>query len=299
MLDIGIVGLKNSAPFIGALAELSAFNLKGIYDPCLLMDRCRQTDFNVFQSFDDLCNQCQCVIFCIDDNLYHPLISEAIRHALDVFVAGVQNYETKQLNSLLMLRDEADSIVHIGHQYIYSDMFQTLRRCCGHPLDIQCRVEKNQSQSMVLSARAELGMVLALVKASVHKVSVNVFSSFSTVPDSIRVRLDFDNGAVGNISIDKFGFSPVHYVKILNYNNIVEADFLQNKVSVINSDNPEYPSVQKLSKHHQSAIERQLMTFYSCIMGGNEVHNNLENEIRTQLACERIHEKLRVNFNLF
>ncbi len=299
MLNIGIVGLKNAKPFIEALSGLSAFSFRGIYDPCLLMDRHLQTDYDVFRSFGDLCLNCQAVIFSIDDNLYHPLICEAIRHSLDVFIGGVHTYQTKELNALLTLRDEAGCVVHIGQPLIYTDLFKALRKHCSRPLDIQCNISKNESKNLVALAHSELGMLLSLVKAPVHKVSVNVYSSFGSVPDTMRVRLDFDNGTVGNVCIARYGLAEEHHVKVLNYNSLVEADMLKGQLLLVDSDSPDVLVRQRLKQSNSTIEQAQLTSFYSCIMGGTEIHNCLENEIRTQLACERVREKMRVNFNVF
>jgi predicted dehydrogenase len=299
MLDIGIVGLKNATPYIDAIKRSSSFNFKGIYDPSLLIENTHTNEFNVFQSFGDLCGDCRAVIFSIDDNLYYPLVCEAIRHSLDVFVAGVQSYQTKELNSLLMLRDEAQTVVCIGHKYIGDDFFAMFRQQCDHPLDIQCHITRSSNNNLVSLARTELSLMLMLARASVHRVAVNVYSSFSSVPDSIRVRLDFDNGTVGNISIDRYGLNSEHTIRVLNYNSIVHADMIARNLMVISSENPDKPIVKGIESDGRTAAEIQLATFLSSMINCSELYNNLENEIRAQLACERIREKMRINFNVF
>lgn len=299
MLNTGIVGLKNATPFINAMNELPEFSFKGIYDPCLLIDRPRQATFRVFQSLGDLCNECDTIIFSIDDNLYHPLVCEAIRHSLNVFLVGVHNYQTKELNELLTLRDEADITLHVGHPFISSQMFKTLWQLCFQPLDVECVIAKDENTNLVWLARTELSLILALMRTSVHRVAVNVYSSFSRMPDSIRVRLDFDNGAVGNVSINRYGCSPVHNIKAVNYNNITEADMTSGRITVINSSSPETTENMAIAPDQYSKLAMQLDTFRICLMNGNEPHNSIENEIRAQLACQRINEKMRINFNVF
>ena len=299
MLNTGIVGLKNAAPFIDAMSELPEFSFKGIYDPCLLIDIPRQESFRVFQSFGDLCSECNSVIFSIDDNLYHPLVCEAIRHSLNVFVAGVQNYETKELNELLTLRDEADCTLHVGHPLICTPMFRTLRQICYHPLDVECRITKNSNTNLVSLARTEAGMMLALMQANLHRVDVNVYSSFSRMPDSIRVRFDFDNGAVGNVSINRYGGMASHTIRAVNYNSIAEAELTGDHITVIKSDSPDTVENLAIKPDHISKLAMQLDAFRCCLMNGNELHNSIENEIRAQLACQRINEKMRINFNVF
>ena len=299
MLDIGIVGLKNAAPYIDALKHSPSFNFKGIYDPSLLIEDIHTSEFNVFQSFGELCSDCSAVIFSIDDNLYYPLVCEAIRHSLDVFLVGVHSYQTKELNSLLMLRDEAQSVVYVGHKFIGDKFFAMLRQQCDHPLDIQCNIIQSSNNNLVSLARTELSLMLMLARASVHRVAVNVYSSFSSVPDSMRVRIDFDNGAVGNISINRYGLNPEHTIRVLNYNSIVNADMIARRFAVIKSDNPETPIVKEMASDGMIEAETQLAAFYSSLMNSSEPYNTLENEIRTQLACERIREKMRINFNVF
>lgn len=299
MLNIGIVGLRNAKVYIETLMHFPSLCLKGIYDPCLLIDRYRKYDFNVFQSFGELCSGCDAVIFSIDDNLYMPLINEAVRHSLDVFIDGVHNFDVTDLQSLLRLRDEAGTIVHVGHPLIYSDIFQTIRRHCGHPLDVECNVIKDETKGLLPLAYAELCLMLALVKTTVHKVSVNVYSSFSSVPDTLRVRLDFDNGAVGNVCVCRYGQSQEHSIKVLGYNSIVEVDLLRRQLVVTNSDNPDEPARQKLKTSDKTVEQMQINAFCTCIMGGTATHNSLENEISTHLTFARINEKVRVNFNVF
>ncbi|MBR2196554.1 MAG: hypothetical protein IJ911_13205 [Salinivirgaceae bacterium] len=299
MLDIGIVGLKNATPYIDALKHSSSFNFKGIYDPSLLIEDIHTSEFNVFQSFGELCSDCGAVIFSIDDNLYYPLVCEAIRHSLDVFLDGVHSYQTKELNSLLMLRDEAQSVVCVGHKFIGDKFFAMLRHQCDHPLDIQCNIIQSSNNNLVSLAQTELSLMLMLARASVHRVAVNVYSSFSTVPDSVRVRIDFDNGAVGNISINRYGLNPEHTIRVLNYNSIVNADMIARRFAVIRSDNPETPIVKEMDSDRMIEAETQLAAFYSSLTNSSEPYNTLENEIRTQIACERIREKMRINFNVF
>ena len=299
MLNIGIVGLKNAAPFIDALSELPEFSFKGIYDPSLLIDINRQTSFNVFLSFGDLCSECDTVIFSIDDNLYHPLVCEAIRHSLSVFVSGVHNYQLKELNELLTLRDEACATVHIGHPLICTNLFQQTRILCGHPLNMQCNIVRPSNPNLVSLACDEISLMLTLSRSNIHRTIVNVYSSFSTVPDSINVRLDFDNGSVCNIGIDRYGLKPAHTIKSVNYNSIVEADIDNNLIVALSGDASDMHTNQTTVADEHSPLAMQLKTFLACVMGANELHNSLENEIRTNIACLRIHEKMRINFNVF
>ena len=67
----------------------------------------------------------------------------------------------------------------------------------------------------------------------------------------------------------------------------------------IRSDAPDKTETHIVPDGSLSATALQLETFRTCLLGGNEIHNSLENEIRAQIACQRIHEKMRINFNVF
>lgn len=297
MLNIGIVGLRNAQQYIDALAELPAFSFKGIYDPCLLIDKNPKTQFNVFQSFNDLCNQCNAVIFSIDDSLYHPLVSEAIRNSLDIFLSGVHNYNTSELQSLKLLHYEANTYIQVGHPFIYTTTFQEMKKACAQPLDIQCTITQTNEQKIVSIVRSHVSSLLTLINSSVHKASVNVYSSFSSMPDSMRVRLDFNNGTIGNICVDQYGFEKTHTIKMLGYNVMAEANLISNKVRTINSLDAQ--NIIETNQPFDNITKNELNNFYNNIMGNTSIHNTIDNEINTHFACQKIHEKMRINFNIF
>ena len=299
MLKVGIVGLHNADVYMKALERLPAFTFCGIYDPSLLIDRYRTYNFNVFQSFTDVYEQCQAVIFSIDDNIYMPLVTESIRHSLDVFLCGVHNFGFDELQTLTQLRDEAGTSLVVGHPYIYTEIYQYLHTYCKQPFDIQCIISRSDNHNLMSLARTEVSMLLAFMRTNVHRVAVNVYSSFSSVPDSLRLRIDFDNGTIGNLVIDKYGITPTHDIKILNYNNITQANLLNNTVTNICSDKPDTPTLWNSKLQNQSIEYQQLKSFYNTIMCGNCLINSIENEIRTQIACEQIRAKMRINFNVF
>jgi len=299
MLKVGIVGLRNAEIYMKALEQIPAFTFSGIYDPSLLVDRHRHNGFNVFQSFTEVCDQCQAVIFSIDDNLYMPLMAEAVRHSLDIYLDGVHNFELDELQSLMCLRDEAGTALVVGHPIIYSSLYHCLREHCHQPLDVQSTISRSGNGNLMSMAHAEVSMLLALLRTNVHRAAVNVYSSFSSVPDSLRVRLDFDNGTVGTIIIDKYGISATHEVKVLSYNSMAKADFLGGTISTISNIEPDKPTLIKADDESKNLAVRQLNAFFAILMGGDCLVNTIENEIRTQIACEQIRAKMRINFNVF
>lgn len=299
MLRIGIVGLRNADVYMKTLVQLPNFSFCGIYDPSLLVDRHQRSEYNIFQSFTDLCDSCQAVIFSIDDNLYVPLVAEAVRHSLDIYFDGVYNFNSDELRSLMRLRDEAGTTMLIGHPLLYSDVYQHLRENCKQPLDIQCNISRTNNDNLMLLAHNEISMLLTLLNSDVHRVAVNLYSSFSSLPDALRVRLDFDNGTIGNIVIDKYGIAPLHSIKVLNYNNMSMADMLASTITSISSENTDEPAMWAGNAADTLTPVRQLAAFYSSIMAGGSAGNSIENEIRTHIACEQIRAKMRINFNVF
>ena len=70
-------------------------------------------------------------------------------------------------------------------------------------------------------------------------------------------------------------------------------------IVALSGDAPDMQATRTTVGNEHSALAMQLRTFLVCIMGGNELHNSLENEISTNIACMRINEKMRINFNVF
>lgn len=301
MLNTGIVGIKNAEKYINAISKHPAYQFAGIFDPSFLTDNptANPQNNNLFLTFDEMCCQCHALVFANDDKIYLPLIEKALRNSVAVFLESVQNFSIKELQVLQKLKDEARGILQIGHPYIYSAIFSQLKEKNPMPLDIECEVADNAISNLMVPLRIEVSGILTLVKANVKKVSVNIFSSFSEVPDMARIRIDFENGSVGNIRVSKYNIEPIHQIKAFGYDNLTNINFLSHQLTYIDPLCKNQPLNIDLHLQIKTNLHNQFDAFCSNIFGLSGYCNSIENEIKTQWVMERVKEKLRLSLNIF
>jgi hypothetical protein len=301
MLNTGIVGIKNAGKYIEVLDKHPAFKFAGIYDPSLLVENplASRKQWLVFPSFEDLCCQCQAIVFATDDKIYLPLIEKAIRFSLAVFVVSVQNLSIKELQVLQKLKDEAKGVLQIGHPHIYSNLYTELKNKNKQPLDIQSTISDHTITNLMEPARTEISSLLWFIKSNIRKVSVNIYSSFSEMPDMVRVRIDFENGSVGNVLVNKYGLAPTHQLKVFGYDNHTEICLITQRLTYISSQQPFHPMIIDLQQKNKLILYNQFEIFCSKIFGIPCQYNSIENELKTQWVMERLKEKLRLSLNIF
>jgi hypothetical protein len=246
-----------------------------------------------------LCCQNHAIIFASDDKIFLPLIEKALRYSIAVYVESVQNLTMKELQVLQKIRDEAKGVLQIGHNYLYSGLFSKLKEKSSIPLDIDSHVSNPQISNLWVLFGLKSAACFSLIKSNIRKVSVNIFSSFGEVPDRMRIRIDFDNGSIGNIAISKFDLNVSHRIRVLGYDSLAEICVITHQLTYISSSNMHQPLTIDLFPYNKSNLYNSFDAFCSNIFGLNCSYNSIENEIKTQWVIERVKEKLRLSLNIF
>jgi len=298
MLRIGIVGVQNAKMYVDAMSSIPAMLFKGVYDPSLLLDRIRRSNYPSFSSLGEMCECCDAVVFASNDNINMPLIEETLRNGRHVFVENMSSYTEQELIALKLLSREAEVVLQIGHPYLYSEFFHKVKELCSQPFDIQTEVNITNERSLTSVARTEVAALLAIVQSNIRRSQINVYSVFSEIPDALRLRVDFDNGAVGSIIITKSHLAEQHTMRLIGFDSIEAADYCRQTIDYSLSDGLQ-KTTRSLKIESVPSLFNQLNAFQQAISGELIQGCDVELELLTQSIVDKVKAKLRVNFNVF
>lgn len=298
MLRVGIVGVQNAKIYVDALSAIPTMLFKGVYDPSLLLDRIRRSSYPSFSSLGEMCECCDVVVFANNDNINMPLIEETLRNGRHVFVENMSTYTEQELLALKLLSREAEVVLQIGHPYLHSEFFQKVKELCSQPFDIQTEVNITNERSLTSVARTEVAALLAIVQSNIRHSQINVYSVFSEIPDALRLRVDFDNGAVGSIIITKSHLAEQHTMRLIGFDSIEAADYCRQTIDYSLSDGLQ-KTTQNIKIDNTPSLLNQLDAFQQAICGENVQNCDVELELLTQSIVDKVKAKLRVNFNVF
>lgn len=289
MLRLGIVGKKRFQVYYNAICGIESLQFAGVFDPSFQFESPKQLGEEfVFYSFSDLLESCQGIVFTSAEKIYLPLIELALKYAKPVFLHGVHNLSLCEQKDILKLQDESREVVQVQQSILFNNEYVKNFSSKVTPLLWQFSCSGSNISNLLLQTRTMIAATLPNIKSNIRKTTVNLISSCSEVPDIYKVRIDFDNGSIADITASKVEPDNEMLIKCYEYNNFIKAN-------LITSDNSMFLS----SEPFKNTLELQLKNFYKNICSFKSPINSIENEINTQQVIEQVKQKLRININIF
>ncbi|MGD9993048.1 MAG: hypothetical protein AB7S69_07095 [Salinivirgaceae bacterium] len=300
MLKTGIVGHQNSQFYYKNFSSQASFKVVGIFDPSFQFETPSTFPKNlIFSSFGELLNQSDVLIFASAENTYYPLIELAVKQGKPVFLHSTYYLSLDELSHLIKLKEEASGLVEVYHPYLWHDAFIEYGKLSKTPLLVESSESGIERKDLIPSVRNQVNAILTRYSSNVKRVTANIISSFSEVPDIITLRLDFNNGSIVNIMVNSIEKEMRHTVKFFEYNSYYAIDLTQNQLVCSDSANDFKTLLSKKNNTADSMLQKQSYDFYHNIMHHLLPQNSLENEYNTCKVMEKVKEKMRVSINIF
>jgi hypothetical protein len=300
MLKTGIVGHQNSQFYYKNFSSQATYKVVGIFDPSFQFEIPSTFPKNlIFSSFSELLNQSDVLIFASAENTYYPLIELAVKQGKPVFLHSTYYLSLDELSHLIKLKEEASGLVEVYHPYLWHDAFIEYGKLSKTPLLVESSQSGIERKDLIPAVRNQVNAILTRYTSNIKRVTANIISSFSEVPDIITLRLDFNNGSVVNIMVNSIEKEIRHTVKFFEYNSHYAIDIIQNQLVCSDSANDFKTLLSKKNNTVDSLLQKQSYDFYHNIMNNHLPQNSLENEYNTCKVMEKVKEKMRVSINIF
>lgn len=299
MLKIGIIGKNHCESYISAINLCENIELIGVFDPSFQFEYPKSIKIElIYLSFEELLKKSDSIVFASSENIYMPLIEMAIKYSRSVFLHSIHNLSHREQIMLLKLQEEAGVVIQIQQPIIFHETFKKYSKLSKKPLLLNYNYSNSSETQLLYKTRLIISAVLSLNRSNIRKVTANTISTFSDIPDIIKIRLDFDNGSTSEIMVNSIDKQKTHFIKCYEYNSCLEVNLIENTLTGKN----EYHdiSIQTTSDNNiQMIITKQLKDFYSNIFSNLLPINSIENEISTQEIIEKVKEKLRINIDVY
>ena len=142
-------------------------------------------------------------------------------------------------NRLIVLRDQAGSIVQVGHVERFNPAFQATRLQLDQPRFIEAhRLAPFNPRGLDVSVVFDLmihdiDLALHALEGDVVKVSANGVAVAGDSVDIANARIEFSSGAVANLTASRVSLSPMRKVRLFQPNAYLSVDLLNRKAQVV------------------------------------------------------------------
>ena len=295
MLKVGIVGINfKSKKHIEALLLLKeSFSLVGYYDPNLNNTNKSNLDLKCFDSYESLLAELDVIDIVSPLYKHFEFISIALRKSKHIFIEKPVTESEDEARSLISLSSEADVKVQISSEEKFNPAFEAANKFINKPMliDFNRSIDVSifvKGQSLVLDYMlSDIDLVLSVIKSGVKKISANALSILNNSVDLVDVRLEFDNGAIAKLHVDKIGENKSVKSKFYQLNNLIDINFTENNLQVFSNEvdgfNGETTSFQDVN-----SIKNEFVSFYDSITNDKETKVSLLNGLDSLMIAKKI-----------
>lgn len=242
MIRIGLIGVGHLGKIhLKLLKEIPQFEVVGFLDSDKATVEQVQKEYNVkvFGSAAELITACDAIDIVTPTITHHQFAINALKNSKHVFIEKPISNTIEEANEIRMLASEANVKVQVGHVERFNPAFLSVREYFQNPMFIETHRlaqfnPRGTDVSVVLDLMIhDIDIVLSVVKSNVKKISASGVAVVSDTPDICNARIEFDNGAVANITASRMSVKNMRKSRFFQRDAYISVDFLEKKTELI------------------------------------------------------------------
>lgn len=326
MLKIGVLGVGHLGKIhVKCIRLIDEYELVGFYDPDTENAKLASEEFGLknFESLEALINAVDVVDIVTPTVSHFQCASEAIRKSKHVFIEKPIVTTPEEALELIELASEADVKVQVGHVERFNPAFSAVQNMVDKPMFIEAHRlaqfnPRGTDVPVVLDLMIhDIDIVLSVVKSNIRKVHASGVKVVSDTPDIANARLEFDNGAVANLTASRISLKNMRKTRIFQKDAYITVDFLDKVSEVVRMDEideiPDDPFalVLDLGKNKKkrriffekpdvqpvNAIKEELDSFKNSIINNTTPLVNIEDGYQALKVAQMVMDKIKSSFN--
>lgn len=319
-MKIGLVGAGHLGKIHLKCLLNTKFEFAGFYDPDPSVRKTIVETHSVksFDSLSELIDASDCIDIVSPTVHHYEIAKTCISRFKHVFIEKPLTESTKQAEELVKLSKEYGVKVQVGHVERYNPAIRSLKNINFKPKFIEGHRlamfnPRGTDVSVVLDLMIhDIDIVLSLVKDNIKDVRANGVSIVSSTPDICNARIEFEGGAVANLTASRISMKNMRKIRIFQEDAYISLDFLDKEAQVIKIENNieddnfsgmtihtndglkriiiETPSIMQ-----NNAIEDELNDFYESVVNDAPLIVTIEDGYRALHLAQIIQDKINEN----
>jgi predicted dehydrogenase len=256
MLKIGVVGTGHLGKIhLNCIKQIPDYNLIGFYDldPDVRKNIAETYQIKAFDSYEELLDAVDVIDIITPTTVHFEHASLAMRKFKHVFIEKPIVATSEEARMLISLSHEANVKVQVGHVERLNPAFVAVRSKIQNPMFIECHRlatynPRGTDVPVVLDLMIhDIDVVLSTVKSPIKRIHANGVAIVSETVDIANARIEFENGAVANLTASRISLNNMRKTRFFQQNAYISVDFLNKKSEVISITDETENSADKKS----------------------------------------------------
>ncbi|UCC75268.1 MAG: Gfo/Idh/MocA family oxidoreductase [Gemmatimonadota bacterium] len=230
---VGVVGVGSLGyHHARIMRELPTARLVGVYDVDAehAASVASELDTHAFDELDQLLDQVEAVSIVVPTVSHFEIGKQALAHDCDLLIEKPITPTTAEADELIRIAADNDRIIQVGHIERFNGAVRACEPYLENPLFVESHrlapfVRRGTDVPVVLDLMIhDIDLILSLVSGSVTDLRAVGVSVLSGSVDIANARLEFDRGAVANITASRVSIQRQRKIRFFQPSGYVSLD---------------------------------------------------------------------------
>lgn len=247
MLKVGLFGVGHLGKFhLNNWKEIEQAELVGFYDPndVNAAEIVEKYGLKRFTDVTSLMDEIDAADIVAPTNHHFNLCEAAIRKGKHVFVEKPLANTIEEGKQIVKMAKEAGVKIQVGHVERFNPAYLAVKDLHMNPMFIEVHRlaqfnPRGTEVSVILDLMIhDIDIILSLVKGDVRNIYASGVAVMTETPDIANVRIEFDNGAVANLTSSRISMKRMRKMRLFQKDAYIGIDFLEKKTEIIKLKQP-------------------------------------------------------------
>ncbi|HUX92375.1 MAG TPA: Gfo/Idh/MocA family oxidoreductase [Ignavibacteriaceae bacterium] len=234
-LKIGVIGTGHLGKLHTKMfSEISNCELVGIYDANIEQAKSVGKEFGVpvFENIEELLNSVNAVSVAATTRAHYELVKQSLQKNRHVFVEKPITATILEAEEIVKLSNDKSLNLQVGHIERFNPALISLEKYIIQPMFIQTdRLAqfnpRGTDVAVVLDLMIhDIDIILSLVNSEVKNIDASGVAVVSDTIDIANARIQFENGAVANVTASRISQKKMRKMRIFQRDNYLSLDFI-------------------------------------------------------------------------
>lgn len=324
MLKIGVLGAGHLGKIhLKCIKQIDRYHLVGFFDPDKATAEAVEREMGIrgFSTVEELIEAVEVVDIVTPTVQHFECASKALRRQRHVFIEKPIVATPAEAAQLVQLAEKAGVKVQVGHVERFNPAFIAAEPYLKSPMFVEAHRlamfnPRGTDVPVVLDLMVhDLDILLSVIQSPVKRVSACGVPVVSPTPDITNARIEFENGAVANLTASRISLKNMRKMRIFQGDAYITVDFLEKKTEIARIHTHEeqgYPysltldlangqtrqiTLEIPEVHPMNAIQTELESFYDSIIHDTTPAVTIQDGVRVLNLAYDILDSVKVSLN--
>ena len=315
LIKIGVFGAGHLGKIhLKLLNESKKFNLLGFHDvnPDYSIKIEKEFGYKYFEDSNLLIESSDAIAIITPTPSHFEIAMKCIEKNKHIFIEKPIAYSVDEAEEIVKFSKEKKIIGQVGHVERFNPAFNSINSMIGNPMFIESHRlsefnPRGTDVSVVLDLMIhDIDIILSLITSDIKNISSSGVSVISNTPDIANARIEFQNGAVANLTSSRISLKNMRKLRFFQKETYISVDLYNKKAEVVKMvDAPKQLDQFALTLENAEGKRKQIIYKNPKVVNNNAIQielenfaNSINNGIKSIVSLEDATRALKVAYSI-